>query len=151
MNEPAPFSFLRVLHQLTGIAGRMPDVGDQKITVLHHVAIRPDNSQFSRYTLHPRWIKGAVKAFWHFARPFRRVVGPQVNQSYIGVPLFCLLYCLSGQPIEPSIAAHNKFCHAILQDMPLHLRDQRRQQTVCCVPMADEKARASFSMMVLPY
>jgi len=136
--RPPPLPPLGVLYQLTGVAG-MPCVGDQKVAVVHHVAVGPDDSQLSRNSLHPRRIKGAVKAAGRLFRPFRRVVGPQADQPHVRAARLGPLHRACRQRVKTAVAPHNKLPHAILRDMPLHQGVQLRGQTVRRVPVADKK------------
>ena len=150
MNKSALLPFPRVLHQFAGIAGRVPDVGDQKITMVYHISVRPDDGQLPRHTFHPRWAEGAVKSLRRFLRPFRRVVRPQIGQDYIRMPFLCLPHGLSCQTVKTSVTPHHKLCYAIVGDMALHLGSQCGKQAVFCVPVSDEKARTNFSHINSP-
>ena len=141
---PLTFPCTGLLYQLLRIARRVPGVGDQMRAVSHHVAVGMGNGYPFRHSLHTRWIKGAVKAFWRRDRPVKRMIGQQQSQRHLRVALFCVYDSPGRQLIKVAITAHHKTCDTVLVDMAFYRRRQSRKQFIACFPVTNEKTDAQF-------
>ena len=78
--------------------------------------------------------------------PLCRVIGSEVDQPHIGVPLFGLFYHPRRQMVKVSVLAYCELSHTIFDDVLLYQLGQSWDQTVWCVPMPNEKAGACDDM-----
>ena len=65
MDYPLALSFSCIFEKVSCIAGRMPRIGNEEISMIDHIPIGPDNSNLTRDIFHPWRIVGTVKSIRH--------------------------------------------------------------------------------------
>lgn len=117
----------------------MPDIGDQVVTVVNHVPIRPNNRKLPRNTLHPGRVICSIKSirsdFWLLSR----MVGDQEADGYFRMPRFrpnqrCLCHA-----VKAAVMTDEELCHPVFGYVPLDRFIQRIANTVRCVTVPEKK------------
>ena len=104
----ALLSFQCRLQDLPRIARRVPDVGNQMTAIFYHITVGSHDGCSFRYSLHTRWVKGAIKAFRSRGRSVKRMIRQQQSQRHRPVALFCVYDGPGCQLIKIAITAHHK-------------------------------------------
>ena len=117
-NQSLFFSLVSVLAKPCGIAA-VAGIGNQKIAVIYHVTVSPDNSLPWVYFFYPCWIDGVVKAGRQGCLSAWRI-GQQHSKLNIRLTLFELDDSLGGHGVKITAMTDYKVDCVIIGNMPLY-------------------------------
>ena len=144
------FPAASVLQQFSGIAGRVPGVGDETVAVVHQIAVCPDDGQALGHPFHAWRIVGAVEALWHLDRTVEGVVGEEEGEGHAGMLFFCPLDGQSRHTVKTPVMAGHKVCDAVLDNLPLHRLGEGGQDFLSGLSVADKETSTAHWNIPLP-
>lgn len=143
MDQTSLFPSAGVFHQVSGIAGRVPCVGNQEVAVVYHVAVGPDNGNSLWDGFRAGRIEGAVKALRGRNRAVRRMIWQQERERHLRVALFGNLDRLGRKPVKAAIVTYKESRYTIVNNVAFHRLVSRGR-------IESEVSRCPMKKQVLP-
>lgn len=137
-----------ILQQFSGIAGRMPHIGDEEIAALHHVSVCADDGKPFGDRFQIRRIEQGVERLWQIHLSVGWVIWGHQHQCNIRVRSLNLRQRPDHQTVEISILPHHKFRYAIFHDMALYGFKQGWAHPIRCLPMPYKKAASHLTALI---
>lgn len=150
MQQPPPLPSSGVLQQIFGVAYRVPDTGNQKIAVGHHILIGPDDGcPLGTISIPEDRTSGQTS----LAVPLddRRDGTARTEKAQFLDASLASKKSASAQPFKSSIPTHHKIGDSILSDELLYRLCKRSLEGIRTYPVSNKEASFPHADSLLRY